>query len=735
MLDRLVKRRRGVAVAACVAAVCCVALLIKPGLRKDYTLEAFVATGDESYAIFRRFMDEFVSNEFALVAVQTDNALSDESLEILSGLVEHLRALDAVERVTAVTELPKAVRWLWADKLTTHPLVERNLLSRDGRTAAILLQMAGERTKGSQRKRVVGELRRIVTAARQAHGQARIILAGPYVTLIDMYEYVDRDLVNFSAAAFALLGVMLWLIFRRPGPVVFAIGCGLAATFCGLAVGVVLDLSMSLIVQMIVLLVTVLTVANCVHLAVAADEDASQWTVSTLQPIHRTLDRMWKPCTAVILTTAAGFASVTISQITPVRTFGWLMVAGLLIGLVYSLATAPVLGSGRAAGRSFEVSTRLGRQLTAAASLSLRRPGTVVAAFAVVTAAIAAGIPLVGFESDFVRNFRPGSVVRLCYGSIEEHHTPLGSVEIVVRKADGGSILTPENLRRARELGDKIVVQYGHIIKKAMTLADMLTLGAEDLPTNRFMLQARLAAASSAMGEGALRNFLSADRTALRINLRATEGVTVQEKLRVCAGIERSAREVFGDGYDVTVTGLYAFYATLVGNLVRDQYRSFSLAVPAVFIVFAILMRSIRIAAIAMVPNLLPVAICLGTMAWLGIPINMTTMMMLSVVFGIAVDDTLHYLWRCRTEFAAYGRYEDAITASHRSVGRACLFTTIVIAGGFWILTLSQFLPTAYFGGLVGYTMLAALATDLLLLPVLILWLKPFGRETSGQVC
>jgi len=277
--------------------------------------------------------------------------------------------------------------------------------------------------------------------------------------------------------------------------------------------------------------------------------------------------------------------------------------------------------------------------------------------------------------------------------------------------------------------------QYGHIIKKAMTLADMLTLGAEDLPTNRFMLQARLAAASSAMGEGALRNFLSADRTALRINLRATEGVTVQEKLRVCAGIERSAREVFGDGYDVTVTGLYAFYATLVGNLVRDQYRSFSLAVPAVFIVFAILMRSIRIAAIAMVPNLLPVAICLGTMAWLGIPINMTTMMMLSVVFGIAVDDTLHYLWRCRTEFAAYGRYEDAITASHRSVGRACLFTTIVIAGGFWILTLSQFLPTAYFGGLVGYTMLAALATDLLLLPVLILWLKPFGRETSGQVC
>jgi len=146
-----------------------------------------------------------------------------------------------------------------------------------------------------------------------------------------------------------------------------------------------------------------------------------------------------------------------------------------------------------------------------------------------------------------------------------------------------------------------------------------------------------------------------------------------------------------------------------------------------------------------MIPNLLPILFCLGAMGWADIPVNMTTAMMLSVTLGISVDSTIHYLWRYRTELAHFresgprraapsssapGRVAPnrpnpdhiraALQATSRSVGRACFFTTVVITCGFWILLLSQFLPTAYFGGLVGFTMLGALAADLVLLPALI---------------
>jgi predicted RND superfamily exporter protein len=365
----------------------------------------------------------------------------------------------------------------------------------------------------------------------------------------------------------------------------------------------------------------------------------------------------------------------------------------------------------------------------------LRRSKLVAVLFALGTIAAICGWPLLHFESDFVKNFRSGSEVRTAYEFIEEHLTPLGSLEVVVRAKDGGAIATLENAALGNELGRQFV-NHHEPIKKAMTVADLVTLGAQGLPEGETGFQLRLAVVSRLLGESALRGFLNADRSAMRINLRAVEGYDVDDKLRMAEAIEREAQAAFGPGFKAQVTGLYYFYAQLVAGLVRDQYRSFALTVPVVFLMLAIVFRSLKIAAWSMIPNLLPVVLCIGVMAWLAIPVNMTTAMMLSVTFGIAVDDTLHYFWRCRREFERCGTYAEAVARAHASVGKACLFTTVVIAGGFWVLVLSRFLPTAYFGGLVGFTMVGALAADLVLLPVIIKKFEPFGAErvTARQV-
>ncbi len=697
----------------------CAVLLVRPGLRHDYRLEAFVASSDESYLRFRSFMEEFTSNEIAVIAIQTDDALSESSQAITRDIVARVSALPAVQKAQALTELPPLALNFLGDRLSKHRLIAGNLISHDGKTAAIMLQMRGEDQSPASRRQTVAALRDTVEDIRREYLGARIILAGPYVTLIDMYEYVDRDLLVFSVAAFVLIAVTLWLVFRRAGPMVFAIGTGMSATVFCLGAAIVMGFATSLITQMVVILVTVLSVATCVHLAVASEETAEN--LPALDPLGRaqsTLASMLAPCSAVVATTVVGFGSVCISDLSPVRSFGILMVIGLGMSLAFAL-TASIRLTADPRHLATGKKSKLPDMLSTLALWADRHRTLVVLIFIAAGSLSITSFGRLRFESDFVKNFRPGSEVRRSYEFIEEHLSPVGSIEVVIRRKDGQPIVTTPNIKRARELGDEIVAKHAPI-RKAMSLADLATLMGDALPQTQIDLDMRLKMARTFFGPDAERNFVNAARDSLRINLRATEGIDVNEKLALADDLRSMASTKFGPDYGVEVTGLYAFYAKLVSGLLRDQYRSFALTLPAVFLVMVLAFRSFKVAAVAMVPNGLPILFCLGTMGWANIPVNMTTAMMLSVTLGIAVDDTVHYIWRYRKELQRTNDHRQALHATSRSVGRACLFTTVVIAGGFWILTLSEFLPTAYFGGLVGFTMLGTLAADLILLPVLL---------------
>jgi predicted RND superfamily exporter protein len=465
-----------------------------------------------------------------------------------------------------------------------------------------------------------------------------------------------------------------------------------------------------------------------VHLAAAAEETClDDPAAERREQARRTLRRMLAPCTAVVATTAVGFAAICTSSISPVRLLGALIV----FGLAWSLVTA-LCGSVAVAGRtpSPTARTHLPRWLRRVGAWSDRRRWWVFGLFAVASGLCAAGIGRLSFESAFLENFRAHSSVRESYEFIGEHFAPVGSLEVVVQTADGNAVLSPETVRTADAFAAEVVERFDPV-RKSQTVGDLLTLFGTGLPRSAWDLRLRLTLLDAAAGaEDPLRAFVNADGSAMRVQFRASESdVSVPEKLGMAAEVRAMAEEAFGPGYRVEVTGLYYFYARLIDGMVRDQYRSVAITVPAVLVVLTLLLRSLRVALVAMIPNLLPMVFCLGVMGWSGIPVNMTTAMMLSVTFGIAVDDTLHYLWRFRDALRETGDYSVAVMRAHGSVGRACVFTTVVIAGGFWILILSEFLPTAYFGGLVGFTMMATLAADLVLLPALLTAIRPFPER------
>lgn len=701
-----------VAVGAVGAAVSVVALLW-PGLREDYSIAAFVGSDNAEFETFEEFIATFGGSELALIAVRGAGALDAETLACLEKIVPQAEALPAVQKASAITQLPKLGRSLLLD----HPLVRGVLVSHDNRTAAVILQMRENDESGAERRRTVAELRRIVTGARHDHPALDIILTGPYVTMLEMFEYVAADLRLFSVCVGVLMMLVLYAVIGSWRTALFAVGVAAAAVLCTLGFTIAIGVNMSLTTQMIVIMIAVLAVATCVHLAVGHREAGGG--------IVLTLSNLMAPCIAVILTSAAGFASVCISDIRPIRDFGAVMAIGLLLALLLAFAAVFLLGGRHhvAADSRTGLHKQLAGRLSRLADIALAHKAAVIILFAGAAVVLVIPIPALRFESDFVKNFRAGSSVRRGYEFIEQNLAPLGSIELVARRKDGDSIINLHALRACDEVAERAVAMH-EPITKAISILDILRLPGMGLPSSEIELQLRFAVArellSSMLGPDSMSNFVTKDLSALRVSLRVRQGAGVCQKIAMADDIRRHAAESFGDDYEITMTGLYFFYATLIAGLLRDQNTTFVITLVAIFVISVVLLRSWKLAAISMIPNLLPMIACLGLMGWLKIPLNMATSMMLAISLGIAVDDTMHYLWRFCRELEYDGDVAAAVVRSHRSVGLACVFTTLVITGGFWILCFSRFLPTAYFGVLIGLTMLVALAADLILLPVLL---------------
>jgi predicted RND superfamily exporter protein len=150
-------------------------------------------------------------------------------------------------------------------------------------------------------------------------------------------------------------------------------------------------------------------------------------------------------------------------------------------------------------------------------------------------------------------------------------------------------------------------------------------------------------------------------------------------------------------------------------------------------IMFTLLFRSIKLASIAIIPNLISAGMVLGLMGWLNIPLDIMTITIAAITIGIAVDDTIHYIHRFLTELPKDNDYIATMKRCHVSVGRAMYYTSITIIIGFSILALSSFTPTIYFGLLTGLAMAVALIANLTLLPILLIIFKPDNSHVKNE--
>ncbi|MBN1344668.1 MAG: MMPL family transporter [Phycisphaerae bacterium] len=820
VVNAVVRLHRPILLSCLVLALVSIGLLMKPGLREDYTIESLIAADDEEYDRFRRFSQDFVSGEIALFALDAGDPLEPNNLGILHEICESCRKIDGVESPMAISELPDiglgalfrpggklmtiyerlredpSARDAIEKDLQSNPLVIGNLVGRDpntgglNTTSGVLVQVKGE-GESRRRKVIADKLRDVLAEAKEKRPDAKMLLGGPLIGLIEIFEAIRRDMAVFTIVVFVLICVALWLIFRRGVPLLVALTAAGMSTLCVLGLSVVDRLPMSLVSQTVVILVIVLGVSMCVHLLVAHEETRLHRTGHALGPMRdarETLRRMLVPCLTVATTTALGFASVYISTLRPVRQLATLVIIGVLLALVLGFCAIP--GWARLASRSpvrpHDVDS-LTRGLSRIGGLTgggSRWPVGIVAFFAIVICFCLIRVPyaLSHFEADFVKNFREDSNVRRVYKFVSDNLGPVGNLEVVIRRMDESPILGPtaaraiESARQSpwgtkrdeadpndeRQLMSQIrrqlsvdvdktragvalmlaVAELQHRIEtdpdlpihKTISLVDLVKLASVgrllgvsmlELPRFEWQFALTMVLIDQKLNREFLRGFISRDGQSLRVNLRANESDDVYNKLRVVQRVKTMAADVLGPQYDIEITGLYPLYAKIAYYLLKDQVRAFILALITITTCMCIGLRSIRLGLLSMIPNLMPIVLCLGVMGWAEIPINMATAMMLSVALGIAVDNTIHYLSRFRRELEVDQDYTAAIVRTHRTVGRACVFNSVVIVGGFWVLCLSKFIPTVYFGMMIGVTMIGALAGDIILLPMLLVLLHP----------
>ncbi|WP_425398675.1 efflux RND transporter permease subunit [Aeoliella sp.] len=684
--------------------------LWKPGLSDDYSLRTLAGSSTEQFDTLENFIDEFAGVELAIIVVRSDDVMSSESQQCLSQMVEQVTALPAVDSAACIAQAPGWIRRI----IVGSSVVEGLLVSKDRQAASIILQMRDDQeVLGTPRGQTVADLKRIVEEARDSHDGYQVALTGPYVLSYEMTHLVWDDLVTFgllgAAAALAVLVLSLGSLKLASYPLLV----GAASVALALGASVLFGVNTALNLPMLVLLTAVLTIANCVHLAVGHDETRGN-AVATLR-------RLFRPCCGVVATTIVGFVAIGISPLEPVRSFALLMALGLSMGLVLSLAggcislrhhaTRPML---------FRPISKLLRATLISARSS---PSFVTTLFAVLGLAGVALTSQLEFNLRFLDNFRPNDEVRTNYEFVQETLTPMQSIELLIDRTDGAPTLTPESLAAVATLAEEYQGQGP--ITRAVSVVDFLTFGGIKLPESQAALDRRMTflekSMSAVLGENPLASFVNEETGTVRVGFFAYEGPGATAKIELGDEIKQRAEELLGDGYRVRVTGLYYFYAHVARDLLRDQAISLALSVLGVFFTMAAVLRSWRMALLGMAPPLFAGASCVGLMVLLHVPFNTVTSMMLAVALGIAVDDTIHYLWRYRVCRRRGFGIRRALAVTQLSVGRACTLTSVVIAAGFAVMGFSRFLPIAYFGCVISVVMVIALAANLLLLPALLL--------------
>ena len=611
------------------------------------------------------------------------------------------------------------------------------------------------RRAGERRSESVAATRAVLAPYRD---RGTLYLGGVPMITSDMVDFVRKDLLVFGGGVLAFLVAMLGLVFRRPRWVLLPLACCAFAGFFMIGLLGLVGWKVTVISSNFLALMLIITLSMNVHLVVRYRQLRRDHPHRDhVGLVAMTVGHMVRPCLYTALTTIIGFGSLVFSGIKPVIDFGWMMSIGLAVTFVTSFTLFPcgLVLLGRGAEGDIPIGSEF-RFTAPLATLSTRFGGLVLLATGALALLSLAGVSRLEVENSFIDYFSEDTEIHQGMRLIDSELGGTTPIDVVLDldearifgeddeeddeewyddefgdedlAGDPAYWFTTFKVERIKKVHDYLdsLPEVG----KVLSLASAVRVG-ESLNDGRALDSFLLALLYKRLPEevraALIDPYVSFENDEARIFARVLDSRPDLRRAELLERIRRDLGERLDlEEADASVTGLLVLYNNMLQSLYQSQISTLGAVLAGVGLMLLLLFRSLTLALIGIVPNLLAAGLMLGLMGMAGIPLDMMTITMAAITIGIAVDNSIHYMYRFREELPGCGDYVSTLKLCHANIGRAVFYTSCTIIFGFSILVLSNFLPTIYFGVLTGLAMVVALLAALTLLPKLILVVRPF---------
>ena len=656
------------------------------------------------------------------------------------------------------------------DEIIGSPVFRNFVISEDGKTSGIIVNLKRDNSLKDIKKKSKSEIEDLKDKIKKKNHQnileirdviksyenvGIIHLGGIPMIADDMMSFIKSDIIVFGIGVLLFIVATLWFVFRKLIWIIVPISSCFFSVIIMMGFLGLLGWKVTVISSNFIALMLILTMAMNIHMSTRFLQLREKLNnKSNFEIISLTTKKMFWPILYTVLTTIIAFLSLIFSEIKPIIDFGWMMSMGLITSFIITFTLLPTLiNFVPKENTSLNVDYEKSKITSFFANSSQKNSKTIflITGFILVLSLI--GISRLEVENSFINYFSKKTEIYKGMKLIDEKLGGTTPLEVILKfpKKEKNQTTEDEEFEDwgdndddntekywfTKDKIDKIASVHNYLdslpevgkVLSFSSIIDVATLLNNNKPLGTLEMGVLYSKIPKSIKTEIIDPYISIKDNEARINLRIIDS---QENLRrndLINKINFDLENKLGfDKDEFKLAGVLILFNNLLQSLFKSQILTLGLVMIGIFGMFVILFKNIKLSLIGVVPNFIAAFFILGIIGLIGIPLDMMTITIAAITIGIAVDNSIHYIYRFKEEYSNLKDYNKTLKICHETVGRAILNTSITIVFGFSILVLSKFIPTIYFGIFTGLAMLLAMISVLTLMPSLILLIKPFEK-------
>ena len=715
--------------------------------------------------------------------------VSEKSLNNLLSLKYKIQSLDWVHSVITLLDIPllnnsdkplaerlKEISTLKDDgidkergfkEILNSPVFRNFVISEDGKTTGLIVNIKGDENLKDIKDLSIKEIDNLKELRKKANHNniveirkvistydnvGNIFLGGIPMIADDMMSFIKNDIIVFGIGVLAFIIATLWFVFKKVIWIIIPISSCVFSVIIMTGLLGLFNWKVTVISSNFIALMLILTMAMNIHISTRFLQIKKNFPNKKLPDlILMVMSKMFWPIIYTVLTTVCAFLSLIFSEIKPIIDFGWMMTMGLFTSFLVTFTLLPSLLN---IFSKYDVNLKKENNSKITSSLgsfSINNKKVIFGSSVLIILLSLYGISKLEVENSFINYFNKKTEIYRGMKLIDDKLGGTTPLDVILKfpqkdldKAeidddefedwDDGEEENSEKYWFTKDKIDRINSVHNYLdslpfVGKVLSLTSILEV-ATQLNDGKTLETLEIGVLYSKLPETIKQEvidpYISIKDNEARISIRVKDSDKNLRRNDLINKINFDLENKLNiSKNEFKLAGVLILFNNLLQSLFKSQILTLGFVMTAIFGMFIILFKNIKLALIGVIPNFIAAFFVLGTIGLLRIPLDMMTITIAAITIGIAVDNSIHYIYRFKEELKQTGNYEKTVKLCHSSVGVAILNTSITIIFGFSILVLSNFIPTIYFGFFTGLAMLFAMISVLTLLPALILIIKP----------